>query len=492
MRKILLSGLLVLVVVACSNDLVPNESPPPPVPTQFDNPSTGALTAETASKIFTYSTVLGGVRIDDFKSVAALKTYMASSVQASVLSALAAGDAGSAPQTFRFKKIGGKPVTEIAAGAFTPKPGNLDTDIGTAGVSVRLPETLTAIAPDAFAGVENLTVHVPATLAEIPAIQSQIAAMETASGVITEPVPADPDDEETVDPPSPLPQDEETTEPSDENPPSPPDEETTEPDEGETDEYPLPSSVGQDELQGKTYEKYSEYDISRPKWEFLENKNYRYSIYRVNEEGSGRDWVVEHEGRYSWNETEKKVYFKPSKVLLVEDGDNNYESLMTRSEFYNALMELVADDSDVIYYVDEILASSFAIKSFGYTVENGAITALSSIFPAVEEGAKILGCPYTAKVETGHGTHYLLSISFEAALQAITSELGGFHESNAEGEEIDFYQGSSLSNRTDEYDWVILEVCDNDNYDYCRLVESTVSARDNYAEIRIWHRPQEP
>jgi hypothetical protein len=101
------------------------------------------MSSEIAGKIFDYTEVSGGVKIDKFKDSGELQSYLAGQARA----AAAAGE-------FKINKIGDLAVVEIGAGAFSPASGA--ANLADAGITkVSLPETITEIAGDAFAGTSG-------------------------------------------------------------------------------------------------------------------------------------------------------------------------------------------------------------------------------------------------------------------------------------------------------------------------------------------------
>jgi hypothetical protein len=146
-KNLLFSGIamaLILSMASCSSGI--DEEP------VFDNPAAGTMTEVTALRIFSYTaTPDGGIRIDKFKSAAALKQYLATAPAASINSRAAAGSSLTSNTLF-LCKIGNRNVVAIGSGAFTPTAPNTDTDITTIVTIIKLPPTVTAIAKDSFSG----------------------------------------------------------------------------------------------------------------------------------------------------------------------------------------------------------------------------------------------------------------------------------------------------------------------------------------------------
>jgi hypothetical protein len=109
-----------------------------------NDPSAGIMTEDVAGKIFVYSVVTGGVSIDRFKDADELRAYLS-------------GARTVVPTTgvFTISKIGGLAVAAIGDGAFDPSKGA--QNLKDAGVSIiSLPETIRAIAANAFNGAESV------------------------------------------------------------------------------------------------------------------------------------------------------------------------------------------------------------------------------------------------------------------------------------------------------------------------------------------------
>jgi hypothetical protein len=107
-----------------------------------DDPAKGVMNEATAQKVFVYSPVEGGVRIDRFKDAAALRDYLSGKARA-------LADNG----VFNISIIGSLAVVQIGSGAFSPAQGA--ASLAVAGViTISLPVTITVIAADAFSGAE--------------------------------------------------------------------------------------------------------------------------------------------------------------------------------------------------------------------------------------------------------------------------------------------------------------------------------------------------
>jgi hypothetical protein len=148
-KHVCFAGIALALVFAAALTACSTGDDAPPV---FDNPRAGIMSEATALNIFNYSvTPEGGIRIDKFKSAAALRGYLAAAPAASV-NFRAAGSTVTANTLF-LCKIGGRNVVAIGSAAFTPTPGIPDTDITTAVAIIKLPPTITAIAKNSFEGL---------------------------------------------------------------------------------------------------------------------------------------------------------------------------------------------------------------------------------------------------------------------------------------------------------------------------------------------------
>jgi hypothetical protein len=137
-----------------------------------DDPAAGVMSEYTALRVFDYSPVEGGVRIDKFKSAVALLEYLNTPSPTAAISRAAA-----ATGTLNIKTIGVSAVVAIGPGAFKADPANPDTNITLVAVIINLPETLTNIAADAFAGTSGLTVNIPKVVYEkLPAAVREVLA----------------------------------------------------------------------------------------------------------------------------------------------------------------------------------------------------------------------------------------------------------------------------------------------------------------------------
>jgi hypothetical protein len=172
-----------------------------------------------------------------------------------------------------------------------------------------------------------------------------------------------------------------------------------------TTETSLSESSGANELAGKKRVYYSS------SWtEKIEFSASTYQQYIRKSARPGVEWTKNGSGGYSWDTSAKKVYLQDANVYTT------YYYTITENSVWLSMLQ----DSD----------------------------------------SAISGCAYSEKVETNYGTHYLLSITYDAAVSALTEALGAPIDSDS----WSLYQGSALS-------WtegaVVLEV----NYDNVRLTK---------------------
>ncbi|MDR1024840.1 MAG: hypothetical protein LBL56_03875 [Treponema sp.] len=149
---------LVLALAACPTVLDNPAGPAAPgdpagASSPGDNWQQGIMQEATARNIFDYSPCAGGIRIDRLRSVPALASYLAGGT---------APDPAQGDRTFTIKTIAGKQVAEIAGGAFAAAPEN---DISSLVRIIVLPDTITSLGTDLFAGIESpVIVNIPASV----------------------------------------------------------------------------------------------------------------------------------------------------------------------------------------------------------------------------------------------------------------------------------------------------------------------------------------
>jgi len=204
---------------------------------------------------------------------------------------------------------------------------------------------------------------------------------------------------------------------------------------GADDEDPqLPEPVGNNELEGKTYDS-GLYTIS-----FSADNSYTFSL---NEK-------IRETGLYSWNASQKTA------ILLTEKTDQGF-GLVDKSGFKEAYIDYLSSQplapgttpEQIEEYADMMLQMTFSQTTYSYATENNLITFFSIKVTLPDTGTTIAGCAYSIKAASqGLGTHYLLSISFDEALDILTSVYGQ-PENN--------WNQQSSSIFTDGNDWVILE-----------------------------------
>jgi hypothetical protein len=131
----------------------------------YDDPANGFMSELTALTIFNYTIRSdGGVEIGRFKSAAALGRYMAAAPTASMTGRSGTARNASVEAGFLYLcKIGDRNIVAIASRAFTPEPGNPDTDITTVVAGIKLAPTVRAIAADSFSGDfdSSLRLYIP-------------------------------------------------------------------------------------------------------------------------------------------------------------------------------------------------------------------------------------------------------------------------------------------------------------------------------------------
>jgi hypothetical protein len=162
---VMMVGILFL---GCPNPEDPGQDPPAQ---SVDNPAEGIMSKETASKVFKWENVSGGVEIVEFLSTGALKQYLTTTVRAAELDI-----------PLVIKKIDGKPVIAIRDRAFkaTDSEGNYDParDITLVVGKVELPPTIESLGEDLFEGAAGpVELAIPPEITENPAID-----LETAVG----------------------------------------------------------------------------------------------------------------------------------------------------------------------------------------------------------------------------------------------------------------------------------------------------------------------
>jgi len=196
----------------------------------------------------------------------------------------------------------------------------------------------------------------------------------------------------------------------------------------------LPGSVGKNELESKTYDS-GLYNIS-----FNTDNSYTFS---VNEE-------IRETGFYSWNTSQKTV------ILSVEKTNQGF-GLVNKSEFKKAYTEHLSSfetinlppNTTIEQYVDMIFQMIFTLTTYSYVIANDLITYFSIKVTLPDSDTTIAGCAYSEKAASqGLGTHYLLNISFNEALDILTS---------AYGQPENNWNQQSSSIFTIGNDWVILE-----------------------------------
>jgi uncharacterized repeat protein (TIGR02543 family) len=217
----------------------------------------------------------------------------------------------------------------------------------------------------------------------------------------------------------------------------------------------LPESVGTNELSGKTYTN------SRQKWEFGTDGTYTYYQYK----SSQANWYEYEQGNYSWDSDNQTIAILPERVL----GDNE---LLTIDGYKAMYEQYFLDNNEEIDYaeIDAAALMAFGLQSWSYTIESGTIISFVRNYTNLLEvtATTIGGCAYseTATSQLG-GTHYLLSITYDAALSILTDRLG----SPSSGWSLN--SNSSLSNDWN-IDWVILE--DDVAYGSYRLIKCVSGA----------------
>jgi hypothetical protein len=145
----------------------------------LDNPTEGIMSEITAKNIFNYEYITGGVKITGFKSAAHLAAYLASTSSASKnVRAGIPGSGDTAAQTLFLCKIGDKYVVAIGVEAFTPTPGDPNTDVTTVVTVIKLAPTITAIAADSFSGSFQNT-----PIVDIPPAVYDILPTESKAGL---------------------------------------------------------------------------------------------------------------------------------------------------------------------------------------------------------------------------------------------------------------------------------------------------------------------
>ncbi|MDR2759221.1 MAG: hypothetical protein LBB78_07570, partial [Spirochaetaceae bacterium] len=155
----LMAGMLIIAISGCDNSTSPNVD-------ISDDPAQGFMSKATADAIFEWTTEKNGVRIGKFRNADALRSYLAGITRAAA-----------SPTSLVINRINGMPVTSIAEGAFSPAAGA--ADITTVVSTITLPETITSLGADLFAGASQpVTVDIP------PAVADKISqpALEAAAG----------------------------------------------------------------------------------------------------------------------------------------------------------------------------------------------------------------------------------------------------------------------------------------------------------------------
>jgi len=223
---------------------------------------------------------------------------------------------------------------------------------------------------------------------------------------------------------------------------------SSEDDDEEDDEDPqLPDPVGANELSGKTY------SFSNVVIRFAEDNTYTFSRMPEDE--------VYSTGFYSWNTTEKTV------ILVLEkssgfDGVNLLNKFEGREMYIEYLSSFSPEElnlppnTTIEQYADMIFENYFSPIAYNYEIENGEIVSLS-IKVATDNGTTVAGCEYSEKAPTKSlGVHYLLSITFDVALNILTDEYG----QPQDGWNIQDH--SSFSDGNGDIDYVILEFTGSD------------------------------
>ena len=158
-------------------------------------------------------------------------------------------------------------------------------------------------------------------------------------------------------------------------------------------------------------------------------------------------------GNYSWNSLNKTVTTAAEKVMSQLDGELSEKEELKKSylEYFNSLdpslpENQIPPDYTLERHVDEMVDPLFDIKLYYYEIVNAQITSFSRI---KDTGTAIAGCSYSQKAASDSGgTHYLLSILFDEALEILIS---------VHGQPKINYNIQSHSALMTGQDWVILE-----------------------------------
>ncbi|MDR1220742.1 MAG: hypothetical protein LBK73_14180 [Treponema sp.] len=179
-------------------------------------------------------------------------------------------------------------------------------------------------------------------------------------------------------------------------------------------------NVGENELSGKTYFMYSQ------KIEFAESGTYKKSTPTTDEDGdyvydgNGKYTYTEIEnGSYSWDDSSKKVVFKPAKIAILLEDYSGYGALLDRTGYRSAFQEEIdkfkakngqaALDqelagmgfSSMSAYIDYRVNEAFANTIFAYIfAAEGAALLMSEELPSNNGANELDGQTFNGSAST--------------------------------------------------------------------------------------------
>jgi hypothetical protein len=189
-----------------------------------------------------------------------------------------------------------------------------------------------------------------------------------------------------------------TVTPSDPNP---------DPDPGDETLPELPSSIGTNEVGGKTYNPYGDH-----RWEFSTDGTYRYF-----EEDDG-EWTEKENGNYSWNSSGgyKTVTLAPQRFIVegsLYDKAEWKDAFRSAVAAYGYTDALIAKETDGEYttltaFIDANADYTFAFQLYNYTMRDGAIDTFDGM------GAYGYGTAKGGKIVVKNNTSSTLTVKTSA------------------------------------------------------------------------------